>query len=101
MDDHAKLLEDPEFRSLAAAKDRISARLTAATLVVYFGFILLIPFKRDLFAAKAFGGITVGVLLGIGVIVASFILTGVYVRWANSKYDAMIDAVRRKAGHGA
>jgi len=34
------------------------------------------------------------------VIVASFVFTGIYVRWANSKYDSMIDTVRRKAGHG-
>jgi uncharacterized membrane protein (DUF485 family) len=100
-DDRSRLLDDPEFRALAGAKDRISAILTAATLVVYFGFILLIAFQRDLFGRKAIGNVTVGILLGIGVIVASFVLTGIYVRWANSKYDAMIDTVRRKAGHGA
>lgn len=98
--DKAKLLDDPEFRALAGAKDRISAWLTAATLLVYYGFILLIAFHRDLFGVKAVGKVTVGILLGIGVIVASFLLTGIYVRWANSKYDAMIDSVRRKAGHG-
>ena len=99
--DHSKLLEDPEFRALAGAKNLISWILTGAMLVVYFGFILLIAFNRDLFAEKAFGNVTKGIVLGIGVIVISFILTGVYVRWANSKYDAMTDAIRRKAGHRA
>jgi uncharacterized membrane protein (DUF485 family) len=98
--DRSALLQDPEFLALTATKNRISTWLTAATLFIYFGFILLIAFKRDLFAAKAFGNVTVGVLLGIGVIAASFVLTGVYVRWANSKYDDMVDTVRRKAGHG-
>jgi len=98
--DHAKLLEDPEFRSLAAAKNRVSAILTAATLLIYFGFIFLVAFNRDVFSRRVIGNVTVGVMLGVGVIVASFILTGIYVRWANSKYDAMIETVRRKAGHG-
>ncbi|MBV8878766.1 MAG: DUF485 domain-containing protein, partial [Planctomycetaceae bacterium] len=43
------LLQDPEFRDLAARKNRISLLLTGVTLVVYYGFILLIAFKRDLF----------------------------------------------------
>jgi len=98
--DRRELLNDPEFRAMARRKNAISLVLTASTLVVYFGFILLIAFKRDVFAGRLAGGITVGVALGVGVIVASWALTGVYVRWANSKYDAMIDTLRKKAGHG-
>jgi uncharacterized membrane protein (DUF485 family) len=101
MGDHLELLNDPEFRAMARTKDRISLVLTSITLVVYFGFILLIAFKRDLFGDRLAGGITVGVALGVGVIVASWALTGVYVRWANSKYDAMVKTLREKAGHGA
>lgn len=98
---HLELLNDPEFREMARKKNAISMVLTAAMLLIYFGFILLIAFKRDLFGGRLAGGITVGVALGVGVIVVSWILTGVYVRWANSKYDAMVETLRRKAGHGA
>lgn len=101
MGDRLDLLNDPEFREMARKKNAISGILTAAMLVIYFGFILLIAFRRDLFGDRLAGGITVGVALGVGVIVASWALTGVYVRWANSKYDAMVDTLRRKAGHGA
>jgi uncharacterized membrane protein (DUF485 family) len=94
------LLNDPEFRAMARKKNSISLVLTAAMLVLYFFFILLIAYKREMFGDRLFGGITKGVALGVGVIVASWALTGVYVRWANSKYDAMIDTLRKKAGHG-
>ncbi|MBI3854358.1 MAG: DUF485 domain-containing protein [Planctomycetes bacterium] len=95
------LLDDPEFKDLVARKSRISIILTAITLVVYYGFILLIAFNRDVFGVKIVGNVTFGILLGIGVILFSWVFTGIYVRWANSKYDAMVDNIRRKAGHGA
>jgi uncharacterized membrane protein (DUF485 family) len=101
MGDHLDLLNDPEFRAMARTKDRISLALTSVTLAVYFGFILLLAFNRDAFGIQAGGGLTLGVLLGVGVIVASWALTGIYVRWANSKYDAMVKRLREKAGHGA
>ena len=94
------LLDDPDFKDLVARKNRISINLTIATLVIYYGFILLIAFKRDLFASKAAGNVTFGIFLGIGVIIACFLLTGVYVRWANRNYDAMVDRLKQKAGHG-
>jgi uncharacterized membrane protein (DUF485 family) len=96
-----ELLDDPEFKDLASRKNRISIQLTAVTLVVYYGFILLIAFKRDLFAAKAVGNVTLGILLGIGVIITCWLLTGVYVRWANRNYDSMVARLREKARHGS
>lgn len=101
MSDRLDLLNDPDFRAMARTKDSISLALTVVMLVIYFGFILLIAFKRDLFDNRLAGGITMGVALGVGVIVASWALTGIYVRWANSKYDAMVETLKRKAGHGA
>ena len=95
------LLQDPEFKDLASRKNRISLILTAVTLVVYYGFILLLAFKRDVFAAKISGNITFGIVLGIGVILACWLLTGAYVRWANQKYDAMVARLQEKAKHGA
>ena len=94
------LLEDPDFRDLVARKNRISNRLTGLTLIIYYGFILLIAFKREVLGSKVAGNVTFGIFLGIGVIIACFFLTGVYVRWANRNYDAMIDRLKQKAGHG-
>jgi uncharacterized membrane protein (DUF485 family) len=95
-----QLLDDPDFKDLVARKDRISINLTIATLIIYYGFIFLIAFKRDMFASKTAGNVTFGVFLGIGVIIACFVLTGIYVRWANRNYDAMVDRLKQKAGHG-
>jgi uncharacterized membrane protein (DUF485 family) len=72
---------------LAARRWRLALALTAAMLSVYLGFILLIAFAKPVLAARVTGGLTVGILLGVFVIVAAWILTWVYVRWANEHYD--------------
>jgi len=96
-----QLLEYPEFKDLVSRKNRISIQLTAVTLIIYYCFIFLIAFKRDVFGAKAIGNVTVGILLGIGVILACWLLTGVYVRWANRNYDSMVARLQEKARHGS
>lgn len=103
MGDHLQLLNDPEFRAMARAKDRISLLLTAITLVIYFGFIFLLAFNQqlgDVIGRKISENITLGMPLGVGVIVSSFVLTGIYVRWANGRYDAMVRAIRDKVAQG-
>lgn len=95
-----RLLQDPEFKDLVFRKNRISLILTAVTLLIYGGFIVLVAFKGKTFGAPVGGGLTFGIVLGIGVILACWVLTGIYVRWANKDYDAMVARLREKAGHG-
>ena len=56
-------------------------------MVLYFGFILLIAFGRELMGTLIVPGLSWGILLGALVIVVSWLLTWWYVRWANSYYD--------------
>jgi uncharacterized membrane protein (DUF485 family) len=81
-----QLLEDPEFKDLVSRKNRFS---------------ILLAFNRDVFASKVCGNVTFGIVLGIGVILSCWVLTGVYVRWANQKYDAMVARLQEKAKHGS
>jgi uncharacterized membrane protein (DUF485 family) len=83
---------------LAARRWRLALFLTAAMLAVYLGFILLIAFAKPVLATRVTGGLTVGILLGMLVIVAAWLLTWTYVRWANNHYDrALGDIARRDA----
>jgi len=72
---------------LAGRRWRIALTLTAAMLAVYFGFILLIAFAKPLLARVLVGGLTLGIFLGVLVILSAWLLTWVYVRWANNHYD--------------
>jgi uncharacterized membrane protein (DUF485 family) len=79
---------------LAAAQKRIALRLTAAMMAVYFGFTLLVAYDKPLLAREVTPGLSVGILLGALVIVSAWALIWVYVRWANSHYDAHVDRLR-------
>ena len=92
-------LHSPEFHAIAARKNLVAWILTLAAVAVYFGFIFLIAFRRDLVGTRITENMTWGIPLGIGVIVVSWLLTGIYVFWANRTYDAMVAELRRKWGH--
>jgi len=93
-----KILNSSEFKSLVRSKNAISLILTVAELVVYFGFILLIAYNKDFLSQKIYGPVTVGIPVGIGVIVISWILTGIYVAWSNKKYDQKVSEIKEKLG---
>lgn len=93
-----KILNTPEFKKLVKSKNSISIFLTILELFVYFGFILLLAYGKDFLSAKFYGSITLGIPIGIGVIILSWILTGVYVTWANRSYDEKVAEIREKVG---
>lgn len=92
------LLNDPDFQSLVRQKNTISWILTALELVLYFGFIALIAFNKPFLGTKISGAITVGIPIAVGTIVLSWVFTGIYIRWANSKYDDMVQKIKDKVG---
>lgn len=89
--DMARLREiqaDPDFQKLVRSRTRFSLVLTALTLVIYFGFVLLVAFAPGWLGQSLSGGATtIGIPLGVGIIVAAFVLTGVYIARANTTYD--------------
>ena len=86
---------DRELDELAAQRFRFGAILTAVMLVVYFGFILLIAFNKPLLGQLLTRGLSLGILLGVLVILATWVLTVVYIRWANNTYEPAVRRLRR------
>ena len=83
-----------EIARLSTARWRIAMVLTTAMMVIYFGFILLVAFNKPLLGRQITPGLSVGILLGAIVIVLSWMLIGVYTRWANRHYDAEVTRLR-------
>ncbi|WNG34340.1 DUF485 domain-containing protein [Archangium minus] len=84
-----------ELEALAAARWRVAAVLTAGMLVTYFGFILLVAYNKPLMGQQIAPGLSLGILLGALVIGAAWVLTGIYVVWANNRYDKALHQYRR------
>jgi uncharacterized membrane protein (DUF485 family) len=86
------------LRRLDSARWRMALGLTGAMVALYFGFIALVAYGGALLAIQLVPGLSLGILLGALVIVVSWLLTWVYVRWANLHYDPGIDALGRRGG---
>ncbi len=93
-----RIERDPNYQTLKARRSRFGWMLTLAMLVVYYGFILLIAFRKDLLSVRIGEGVmTWGIPIGFGVIVFTILITGVYVRRANSEFDDLTEKVKRGA----
>jgi uncharacterized membrane protein (DUF485 family) len=85
-----RILQNPRFQALVRQRANFAWALTIVMLVIYFGFILLVAFAKPLLATKIGSGVTsIGIVLGLGVIVSAFVLTGIYVWRANSRFDEL------------
>lgn len=90
------LLNDPDFKNLVAQKNFITWLLTTLELLLYFGFIALIAFNKPFLGIKICGSITIGIPIAVGTIILSWVLTGIYIRWANRRYDELVKKIREK-----
>lgn len=90
------LLESSEFKALVAKRGTVSIVLLLMLFVTYYGFILLIGFNKSFLAQKlsATGVTTLGIPLAVAVILLSWLLTVIYVVWANSTYDPEVNRLR-------
>lgn len=79
---------------LAARRWRVAIILTLCVILIYFGFIALIAYRTAFMGSLIVPGLSVGILLGAIVIVASWLLTWAYVRWANNTYDPALAALK-------
>jgi uncharacterized membrane protein (DUF485 family) len=83
-----------ELKALDSARWRIAVWLTVAMMVVYFAFILLVAYDKPLLTRVVVPGLSLGILLGVLVIVSAWLFIWIYVRWANQHYDAKIEALK-------
>jgi len=92
-------IDQHEFQGLVRKRWSVSLSMTALMLVIYFGFILLLAFNKSVLAQKVGEHMTLGIPIGLAVILSACVLTGLYVRWANTSYDKtvkdLIDHMKR------
>jgi uncharacterized membrane protein (DUF485 family) len=93
-----RILRDPNYQELKSTRSRFGWWLAGAMMVVYYGFILLVAFNKGFLLTRLGAGVTtIGMPLGLGVIVFTVLITGIYVHRANGRYDALTALVAKKA----
>lgn len=94
----ARIEANPKYHELRRKRSAFGWTLSVMMLVVYFGYIALIAFNKPFLAQPVGSGVTtVGVPIGIGVIVFTIVITGIYVRRANAEYDKLTTELLQEA----
>jgi len=95
----ARIQKNPKFLKFVSTRNNYSIIMTLAMMVVYFGYILLVAFNKQFLATKISAGAvtSIGIPLGVGVLVFTIVLTAIYVRRANTEFDAMKDEIVKEA----
>ncbi|HEX5758653.1 MAG TPA: DUF485 domain-containing protein [Thermoanaerobaculia bacterium] len=91
-----EMLGSPELRRLIARRWTIALALTGALFLAYYGFILLIALDKALLARRVGVVTTLGIPVGVGVILVAWALTAVYVVWATRVYDPGVERLREQ-----
>lgn len=92
-----RIASHPKYRELKSKRSSFGWWLTLAMMIAYFGFILLVAFNKPFLASKLGTGVTsVGLPIGLGVILFTIVVTIVYVRRANTEFDALNEQILKE-----
>ncbi|KON72511.1 hypothetical protein M768_13455 [Cellulosimicrobium cellulans F16] len=94
--DYQRVQRSPEFQDLRRRFRNFVFPMTALFLVWYFVYVLLANYAHDFMSIRVWGNISVGLLFGLGQFVSTFAITMIYARWANKRFDAAADELRRE-----
>lgn len=95
MDITARVRANPKYHQLRRTRNAYGWIMTALMLIVYYGYTALIAFNKE-FLARPLGPdgvMTIGIPIGVGVILFTIIITGIYVRRANSEFDRLKEEI--------
>jgi uncharacterized membrane protein (DUF485 family) len=92
-----RIANNPHYQALRAKRTRFGWWLTLAVMIAYYGFILLVAFNKSFLSQKLGSGVmTLGIPIGLGVIVFTVLITAYYVNRANREFDALSDAITKE-----
>jgi len=90
------ILQSPAFKKLVSRRWAVSLLLTLLILFIYIGFLLVVAFNKELLGTKIGNNMTLAIPIGLGIIFIAWVLTGIYVYWANTSYDTAVQEIKKK-----
>lgn len=91
-----EMVESPDFKKLVSTRWKVSLTLLFLCCASYYGYILLVALNKPFMSQKIGQFTTMGIPIGIATILASFVLTLIYVVWANTKYDPEVKRLKEQ-----
>ena len=96
---YERIRANPKFQQFVSKRNKYSIVMSILMIIAYYGYILLIAFDKPFPATKLSQGMvtSIGIPMGVGVIVFTIVLTWIYVRRANSEFDAEAETIIKEA----
>jgi len=95
---YARIRENPKFKELVSKRERLAWTLTGIVLVLFFGLFLTVAFAPAALTIRLGSGyVTTGLVIGLFQFIFFWVLTAIYVRRANSDFDALTEQLLRES----
>jgi len=92
-----RIKSNPKFIELCQKRSGLAVKLSVLMLVVYYGYILLLAFNPEFFTQIVSGSyVSIGFPVGVAIIIFAFVLTGIYVKKANTEFDDLTDQIKNE-----
>ena len=94
-----RIAANPKYEKLVSTRSSYAIIMSILVMCIYYGYILLIAFNKEWLGTKIGAGMTtsIGIPMGVAVIVLTIVITNIYVRRANSEFDAMTAELIKEA----
>lgn len=89
------LLNSERFKALIRKRWTFSFIMLVILFVIYYGYVFLIAMDKEFVSQKVGEHATLGIYLSIGVIISAWLLTVIYVIWANKVYDKEVEELKK------
>jgi uncharacterized membrane protein (DUF485 family) len=93
---HQRVQSSPEFAELRSRLRRFVFPMSAAFMLWYLAYVLLASYAPGFMAIKVAGNINIGILVGLLQFVSTFVITGLYVRYADRQLDPVAESIRTR-----
>jgi uncharacterized membrane protein (DUF485 family) len=93
---HERMQATPEFAELRSRLRRFVFPMSAAFMLWYLGYVLLASYAPEFMAIPVLGNINAGLVIGLLQFVTTFVITGLYVRYADTRLDPVAEQIRTR-----
>jgi uncharacterized membrane protein (DUF485 family) len=95
----AEVIASPEFKALVKRRWSVSLVMLVLLFVTYYGYVLVVAGNKEFVSQKIGESTTLAIPLGVAVIIFAWLLTAIYVAWANRSYDPEVERLKGQLRH--
>ncbi|MCB9097425.1 DUF485 domain-containing protein [Arcobacter aquimarinus] len=91
-----RIESNPKYKELVSKRNGLGIKLGIFVLVMFYAFILIIAFDKELLAAKIGDNMTtIAFPIALAILILSFLTTLIYVRKANSEFEDLTNDIKK------